>query len=89
MLINSLNMDPNDSNLPPGTSHLFLLRVWWLEKADPKDQSSWLGRLQDPVSGQTREFRGWHGLRRAIFEMMAIDFFSGEENDEDIFGLSA
>ncbi len=65
--------EPNDENqnLPPGPSHLFLLRLWMPAQVKAEDQANWRGRLQDPVTGQALDFSGWTGLREAILDMMA------------------
>ncbi len=73
-----------DNVLPSGPSHLFLLRVWLSEWDDGQGQASWRGRLQDPVTGQTREFRGWRGLQRAVLHMIAGQQSQGGWNDEHV-----
>ncbi len=77
MIIDPTETNDDDQNLPSGPSHLFLLRLWVQAEHEAGDQTDWLGRLQDPLTGETCAFRGWAGLRETILRMAAYRQFLG------------
>ncbi len=68
---NPAETDDDDQYQPSGPSYLFLLRLGVQAQDEAEGQTNWYGRFQDPITGATREFSGWAGLREAILHMMA------------------
>ncbi len=78
MIMNPIEINDDHQNLPSGPSHLFLLRLWMQGQHEAEDLTNWLGRLQDPITGEALEFQGWTELRGAILCMMTHrDFLGG------------
>ncbi len=50
----------------PGSSQLLLLRVWVNRKKASQEPDDLAGRVQDPVTGQVRYFRGGMDLVRLL-----------------------
>ncbi len=53
----STTNDPRNGQDLPGSSQLFLLRVWINRKKAGQESNDLAGKVQDPVTGQVRYFK--------------------------------
>jgi hypothetical protein len=59
---------PLDRTSPSLTTHLFTVRIWREELGD--GHSEWRGKVQHPLSGETRYFREWAELITFVREQV-------------------